>query len=155
MNSTPQVLVQDDMSFHDFDRAMVDVSLSLTQDLLLDRLMANVKVKMSEVKVSGVNCSSAITNKRHHEVSPELLAQKWGIGLDKAKATLKCTTQKVTRSAILPLTRRCRTDLMSQRLRRLSTTWYTDTLFSKEKSLVENKCAQISLMLKDLFISIP
>lgn len=32
---------------------------------------------------------------------------------------------------------------MSQRLKRLSTTWYTDTLFAKEKSLLGNTCAQM------------
>ena len=32
---------------------------------------------------------------------------------------------------------------MSQSLRGLSTTWYTDTLFVKEKSLVGNICAQM------------
>ena len=63
--------------------------------------------------------------------------------MEKAKATLKCTTQKCIRSAILPLTRRYRTDLMSQRLRRLSTTWYTDTLFAKCKSVIGNTCAQM------------
>ena len=84
-----------------------------------------------------------VTNDRHHDVSPELLAQKWGIGLEKAKATLNCTTQNCIRSAIMPLTRRYRTDLMLQRLRRLRTTWYTDTLFAKEKSITGNKCAQM------------
>ena len=32
---------------------------------------------------------------------------------------------------------------MQQRLRRLRTTWYTDTLFAKEKSIVGNQCAQL------------
>ena len=32
---------------------------------------------------------------------------------------------------------------MSQRLRRLNTIWYTDTLFSKQKSIIGNTCAQI------------
>ena len=81
---------------------------------------------------------ATITNNRHHGISTELLARKWGIGLNKAKATLKGTTQKAIRSAVLPLTRRYRTDLMQQRLRRLRTTWYTDTLFAKEKSIAGN-----------------
>ena len=32
---------------------------------------------------------------------------------------------------------------MIQQLRRLSTTWYTDTLFSKQKSIISNTCAQM------------
>ena len=32
---------------------------------------------------------------------------------------------------------------MIQQLRRLSTTWYTDTLLSKQKSIISNTCAQM------------
>ena len=32
---------------------------------------------------------------------------------------------------------------MSQRFRQLSTTWYTYTLFSKQKSTIGNTCAQM------------
>jgi len=57
---------------------------------------------------------------------------------------LKNTTQLNIRSALLPLTRRYRTDLLSQRLRRLNTRFYTDTTFSKTgTSLRGNTCAQI------------
>ena len=130
--TTPMILVQDDVAFHYFDRALAQVTLGITQDTMGQRLLANVKVKLPR------RGYATITNDRHHGISPELLAQKWGIGLEKAKATLKCTTQKVTRSAAMPLHRGYRTDLLSQRLRWLSTTWYTDTLFAKEKSLVGN-----------------
>lgn len=57
--------------------------------------------------------------------------------------TLECTTQNNIRSAIIPLSRRYRTDLLSQRLRILDCKIYTDTLFAKEKSISGNKCAQI------------
>ena len=89
------------------------------------------------------NPDAMITDNRHHGMSPELLAQKWGIGIEKAKHTIRGTTQDSIRSAILPLTRRYRTDFMSQRLRRLSTAWYTDTLNSTQKSIIGNTCAQI------------
>ena len=71
------------------------------------------------------------TSERHHGVVAELLSLKWGIGLEKGKNTIKNTTQLNVRSALLPLTRRYRTDLLSQRLRRLNTRFYTDTMFSK------------------------
>jgi len=92
-------------------------------------------------KYSNVNAS--ITDGRHHEVKPETLAQKWGISLDKAKQTLKTTIQLAIRSASLPLKRRYRTDLMSQKLKRLSCRFYTDTFFSKSVSVNGNKCAQL------------
>ena len=129
--------IQDDIALHDMDRYFATISTSLVSDLLVENIICKVQTRMVR------NSYATITEDRHHGVSPELLAQKWGIGMEKAKATLKCTTQKCIRSAILPLTRRYRTDLMSQRLRRLSTTWYTDTLFAKCKSVVGNTCAQM------------
>jgi len=53
------------------------------------------------------------TSERHHEIDARLLSLKWGIGLEKARDTIKHTTQYNIRSAILPLTRRYRTDLVS------------------------------------------
>ena len=86
---------------------------------------------------------SAISGERHHTLTPESLARKWNIGLKTAKATIKATTQLGIRSAIGPLTRRYRTDLMQSRLRRLNTTFYTDTLFAKCKSIAGNSVAQL------------
>ena len=46
-------------------------------------------------------------------------------------------------SALNPLTRWYRIDFLLQRLHQLNCRFYTDTLFSKEKSTVGNTCAQI------------
>ncbi len=83
------------------------------------------------------------TENRHHGATPDLIANKWGISIDKAKQTLKATTQLAIRSADAPLKRRYRTDLMSQKLRRLSCRFYTDTFFSKSTSVSGHKCAQL------------
>ena len=40
---------------------------------------------------------------RHSSVSPQDLSERWFIGLKKAKDTIKNTTQRVLRSALLPL----------------------------------------------------
>ncbi len=99
-----------------------------------DRLQASPTHIMAQIR----------TSKRHHGVDADLLSLKWGIGLEKARNTLKNTTQLNIRSALLPLTRRYRTDLLSQRLKRLDTRFYTDTMFSKVgTSLTGNTCAQI------------
>lgn len=67
-----------------------------------------------------------------------------GNRLDKPRNTLKSTTLLNVRSALLPLIRRYRTDLLSQRLRRFNTRFYTDTMFSKVgTSLRGNTCANI------------
>ena len=115
----------------------MDVSTGLVQGLMVKRRIANVNTTCVK------DTYATITNDHHHGVKPELIARKWGIGLNKAKTTLKFVTQQSIRSTILPLTRRYRIDLMPQQLRGLSTTWYTDTLFAKDKSLTGNTCAQL------------
>jgi len=91
---------------------------------------------------SPTHIVSQIQTSKRHDAS--LLSLKLGIGLEKAKNRIKNTTQYNVRSAILPLTRRYRTDLLSQRLKRLNTRLYTDTMFAKVgTSLRGNTCAQI------------
>ena len=88
---------------------------------------------MSEVRVSRKRGGFATyTDKRHHGISADLLARKWGIGIDKATLILQFTTQNTVRSALKPLTRRYRTDLLLQRLRRLNCRFYTNVLFANK-----------------------
>lgn len=118
-------LFNDSHCFHEFDRALTRSGLGPQQ--MSDRMIHDV-----------------VSNKRHHGTDVKLLSRKWGIGLQKAKDTVAKTTQMNIRSALLPLTRRYRTDLLSQRLRRLSARFYTDTAFSKiGKSIRGNSCVQI------------
>ena len=86
---------------------------------------------------------SMLTGERHHSVTVENISRKWHIGLKRAKATLKCTTQEGIRSALHPLTRRYRTDLMQSKYHRLNTEFYTDTVFTKIKSLNQCTCFQL------------
>ena len=44
----PVTYIQDDMAVHDLDRAMVNVSIELAQDILVDRLIENVRVSMKK-----------------------------------------------------------------------------------------------------------
>ena len=48
---------------------------------------------------------------RHSKISAEVLADRFGIGIDRANTTLKATLQRGTRSAILPIIRRYRSDI--------------------------------------------
>ena len=88
---------------------------------------------------------SAVTNERHTtKVGYRDLARRWNIGLESAKRTLQTTTQVGIRQAVHPLSRRYKTDLIhGSNARRLQSQWYSDTLFSKFKSLNGNTCAQI------------
>lgn len=114
---------------------------------------ALVREICNNVQIDSI--AATYSNKRHHGTDPHLLARKWGIGIKTAKDTLSCTTQHNIRSAVLPLTRRYRTDLLSQRLKRLSCRFYTDTAFAKEKSLVGNTCTQIFTDGKGFIVAFP
>ena len=75
----PVTYIQDDIAIHDFNRSTVNVSIGLAQDLTVDRLIGDIRVFMTK---KGYATSK---NERHHLVSPELLARKWGIGSEKEK----------------------------------------------------------------------
>ena len=92
-----EFIFSDSHYFHDFDKVLVDQSTAY--DCLI---------------------KSVMSNKRHHGTDPNFLSGKWGIGLKKARDAIKKTTQLNIWSALLPLTQRYRTDLLSERLRRLS-----------------------------------
>ena len=97
--ASPVIYIQDDMAIHDFDRAMLNVSFRLAQYLIVDMLIGNIRVFMTKKGYA------TITNKRHHLVTPELLENKWGIGLEKAKEILRKTTRDCISSDLLTLTR--------------------------------------------------
>ena len=44
----PVTYIQDDMATNDFDRGMVNVSIELAQDLIVDRVIWNIKVSMTK-----------------------------------------------------------------------------------------------------------
>ena len=133
----------------EYDTAMLSISPALCHGTFVQRVVSSSTipstapptVPRSRTRISPMD--SAITKDRHHPLTPASLAKKFGIGLACAKQTLKVTTQLGTRSAIHPLSRRYRTDFWSNRHRRLNTTVYTDTFFSKTKSVRQNVCAQI------------
>ena len=83
-----------------------------------------------------------ISGDRRSDVTPESLAEKWLIGLETAKQTLAKTTQRLIRSAILPLSRRYKADRIFQ-LPRLQGTWFSDTVDGRVKSRDGNLYGQI------------
>ena len=85
---------------------------------------------------------SFTSGNRHTDVSPRDLAERWFISLPQAMKTLKKTTQKFIRSALLPLTRRYRADRMFTR-KTLAGQWSTDTMDGRVISLSGNRYAQV------------
>ena len=64
------------------------------------------------------------------------------IGLEQAKLTLKSTTQRYLRSALLPTSRRYKADRIYLQPR-LQGEWFTDTVFGTVKWKDGNNCGQI------------
>ena len=120
----------------------------LTDSILHDMDPSTVLLK--EISISKViqqqddvpTRKSFISYDRHLKQTAENLAEMWCIGINKAKATLRATTQRATRSAILPISRRYRADKVYG-IKTLRGKFATDTLWSTKKSLNQNACAQI------------
>ena len=83
-----------------------------------------------------------VSSKRHLKLSAKQLSELWCIGPQRAKQTMRVTTQRGVRSAIMPLSRRYRADRRFNK-RRLVHKFATDTLYPERKSLHQNTRAQV------------
>ena len=99
--------------------------------------------QVQSLSLSKFGGENVLTTDRHHEITPELISKKWACGLGAAVNTLNHTTQLGVRSAIGPLTRRYRTDILQLHYCQLNFTLFTDTMFSKTTSLKGSTCCQI------------
>ena len=132
------------------------IELSEEEDLAV-RLIAAVNIgdeeigdKLGPAEESVCTCDCArrdvrtfTTANKGPILTKEVLAKRWGIGLDTAHRTLVATTQHGVRRVLHPVERRYRTRQSHLRFPSLNTRLYTDTLFSTSKSLRGNKCAQV------------
>ena len=107
---------------------------------LVERLVSEIRVEETPSDVPTRR--TFVSNERHSQVSPEELSDRWCIGLAQARNTIKITTQKGVRSAILPLSRRYRADRVFERPL-LRGQFYTDTMDARTKSLDGNRYAQV------------
>lgn len=79
---------------------------------------------------------------RHVKASSEVLADRFAIGIERAKAKMRATLQRGVRSTILPLSRQYRADRQFG-VKRLNGKFATGTLWSKIKSLRGSAAMQI------------
>ena len=100
---------------------------------------------IASIQAAGAARSiSAMSSTNLPAVDPQVLANKWGIGLEAATRTLTKTTQRGVRNVLHPtLTRRFRTNDRNLRYRRLPVTLFGDTLESSVKSLRGNRYAEV------------
>ena len=141
-------LLRDHTDILDLDSCVDHVSVGLDQDLYAENLIELVKVRYGY----NLKISLAHTNRKHHEVTKDMLVMKWEIYNSKAKTTLEATTNMLVRHDILPLSRIYWTYLLSLRLRHLKMQCFTDTLFVGVKSLIGNTCAQLFTDSKYIYI---
>jgi hypothetical protein len=96
--------------------------------------------------IMSYNIYSTSTSKRQYQLSPELLLQRWGIGIETAKNTIKVTAQKGIRSILYPIERCFKTKQAQLRYKQLAGChgrFYTDTFFSSQPALNGAKMAQL------------
>ena len=83
-----------------FDIVMSSISSALFEDMLAASLVSAVNVHdikpahkptIPDTPLPTPNIAS-ITHESHHKLTPEWIAQKWNIGLNTAKRTIKVTT---------------------------------------------------------------
>jgi hypothetical protein len=79
--------------------------------------------------------SSFSTKQQRSSLSPEVLAKRWGIGLNAAKTTLENTTQTGIRNVFLPSKRKVQKKAPWRLNPSIKSDFYTDQLFSKIKDV--------------------
>jgi hypothetical protein len=83
-----------------------------------------------------------LSKDRHSRTTPEdELNERWGLSIAQAALTLKGTTRRLVRSALMPLARRCQVDRVFEP-NRLSGTFTTDTMDMRCNSTHGERCCQ-------------
>ena len=91
-----------------------------------------------------------LSSKRHSSTTPEDLSKRWGLSLAQATLILKATTQKVVRSAVMPLARRYLSYCMFD-VRRVHGMMSTDTMDARCNSIHAKNYLQV-FGNKELFV---
>jgi hypothetical protein len=130
--------------FHSGDQMMASISSVFSEQQVLQHPLFNQPSRLPQsvdVTVDGLS-----TGKVTSQISSEQLAKKWGIGVKAAEKTLDATTQKFIRSSVHPIERRYRTAHQQLKYKQLGGRhgrFYSDTMFSSVKSVLQNTCGQL------------
>ena len=133
---------------HESDLVLGSICDSLVADKAVERMISAVNVHSVRPKNGKKKAtrgprtmSKVIANTRHSVITAEHIARTFNIGLNKAKETLRVTTQKGVRTAQYPLTRRYRVDHLNLHRNYLRGKWYVDWMPSATKSITQCKGA--------------
>ena len=128
------------LAFPTMSSVLASISTAACDDSFVYALSRTVNVSGDRMRF----LLSAKSSSRKGTVSPECLSSIWNIGLEQAKRTIDRTTQRGVRDFSNPtMGRRLKPFAYQLLFRHLRTTMYTDTMFSKIKSLQQNTCAQV------------
>ena len=83
-----------------------------------------------------------LSKNRHSSTTAEDPSERWGLSISQAALTLKSTTQKMTRSAIMPLARRYRADRIFY-FRGINGTMSTNIMDARCHSIHDEKYCQV------------
>ena len=110
------------------------------------RLVSLVQVHATSKSSDELPSAPTFQSKsRRSSVTTEDLSERWLIDLKKAKDTIKNTTQRILRSALLPLAWRYRADQMYE-MPQIRGVVYTNTMDGQHKFLDGNQFAQVFAM---------
>ena len=117
--------------------ALASVSSVYCNESFIHRLCVSIRIASEEREIS------VLTEERNSIVNTENLSRLWSIRLDAVNRTLKTMTQIGVQHAVRPLSRQYQTDTQMLHDRRLNTTFYSNKMFAKVKSLKGNTCPQV------------
>ena len=119
------------------------VYLDPTTDEAILHSMQHTSVGLSELTRTDVpDRNTFVSTDRHSRTTANLIADRFGIGIQRARATMQVTRNRGTRSAILPLARRYRADRRYE-VKRLNSKFATDALYADVRSIGGNCFAQL------------
>lgn len=138
--NTPSIFPESDVRMRYISTVtttLCDISSALDQDAFFDCLQLYADTS-PDFQVS------VAVSKRKGTVTPTDLARRWYIGVEAARRTIERTTQRAVRDfAFTSGIRRLKATAYQLKYRHLRASVYTDTMYSKVKSLRQNTCAQI------------
>ena len=138
--------------FEDFSNPSICGIVLVHQSATTKRFVDAVNVTPGSIEIIAAAVGS---NDRHHSPTAENIFIKWVCIVISAKNTLNNTTQEWVLFAVMPLTRRYRTDILYQDLLQLRTRFYTDKSLPKSKSVSGHIFAQISIYGEGFFWIVP
>ena len=114
---------------------------SMTSRMIFSAKLAFISsINVSETKATVQDVPQANifqSKERHSTVSLEELSERWQTGLEQAREKIYKTTQRLTCSYVIPLTRQYKANIVFH-TKRITELWSTDTMDGWVKSLDGN-----------------